>query len=134
MRRRRSCVTAWVSLMAGSPQLPISATRADFLLPFHLEGAAVSGRMVRLGAAANGVLSCHDYPAPIATLLGETLILAVGLAGALKYDGVFTLQTKGNGPVSFLVADVTSDGALRGYAQFDAARIPQKVQIGRAHV
>jgi molecular chaperone Hsp33 len=96
----------------------------DFVLPFHLEGAAVSGRLVRLGAAADGILSRHDYPAPIAALLGETLALAVGLAGALKYDGVFTLQTKGNGPVSFLVADVTSEGHLRGYAQFDPARVP----------
>jgi molecular chaperone Hsp33 len=43
---------------------------ADFVLPFHLEGAAVSGRLVRLGAAANGILSRHDYPAPIAALLG----------------------------------------------------------------
>lgn len=101
----------------------------DFVLPFHLEGAAVSGRLVRLGAAADGILSRHDYPAPIAALLGETLALSVGLAGALKYDGVFTLQTKGSGPVSFLVADVTSDGSLRGYAQFDPERIPADVAI-----
>jgi molecular chaperone Hsp33 len=105
------------------------APHADFVLPFHLEGAAVSGRLVRLGAAADSILSRHDYPAPIATLLGETLTLAVGLAGALKYDGVFTLQTKGNGPVAFLVADVTSDGALRGYAQFDPARMPKDVPV-----
>jgi molecular chaperone Hsp33 len=101
----------------------------DFVLPFHLEGAAVSGRLVRLGAAADGILSRHDYPPPIAALLGETLALSVGLAGALKYDGVFTLQTKGNGPVSFLVADVTSEGHLRAYAQFDAARIPADATV-----
>lgn len=101
----------------------------DFVLPFHLEGAAVSGRLVRLGAAANGILSRHDYPAPIAALLGETLALSVGLAGALKYEGVFTLQTKGSGPVSFLVADVTSEGHLRGYAQFDPARVPADAAI-----
>lgn len=101
----------------------------DFVLPFHLEGAAVSGRLVRLGAAANGILSRHDYPAPIAALLGETLALAVGLAGALKYEGVFTLQTKGNGPVSFLVADITSEGNLRAYAQFDPERVPATAAI-----
>ena len=84
---------------------------------------------MRLGPAANEILSRHDYPTPIAALLGETLALSAGLAGALKYDGVFTLQTKGNGPVSFLVADVTSDGALRGYAQFDAARVPEDARM-----
>jgi molecular chaperone Hsp33 len=108
-----------------------SAPRADFVLPFHLEGASVSGRFVRLGPAANAILSRHDYPPPIAALLGETLLLSAGLAGALKYDGVFTLQAKGSGPVSILVADVTTDGALRGYAQYDAARIPAEVTLRR---
>ena len=114
--------------MAGRT-LPLLPVRADFVLPFHLEGGAVSGRLVRLGPAANGVLSRHNYPAPIAALLGETLALSAALAGALKYDGVFTLQTKGNGPVSFVVADITSDGAMRGYAQFDATRVPADTRM-----
>src|SRR5262249_39059583 len=46
-----------------------------------------------------------------------------GLAGALKYEGVFTLQTKGDGPVRLMVADVTSEGDVRGYAQFDAEKL-----------
>jgi molecular chaperone Hsp33 len=57
-------------------------------------------------------------------LLGEAITLAILLAGALKYDGIFTLQTKGDGPVRLLVADVKTDGAVRGYAQYDAARLP----------
>ena len=32
-------------------------------------------------------------------MLGEAIALAAALAGALKYDGVFTLQTKGDGPI-----------------------------------
>src|SRR5207237_2704445 len=54
------------------------------------------------------------------------------LAGALKYDGVFTLQTKGDGPLHLLVADVTSTGNLRGYAQFDAARLERAIAAQRA--
>jgi molecular chaperone Hsp33 len=53
-------------------------------------------------------------------VLAEALALAPLLAAALKYEGIFTLQTKGDGPVSMLVVDVTSAGDLRGYAQFDA--------------
>ena len=45
------------------------------------------------------------------------------MAGGLKYDGIFTLQAQGDGPVSLLMADVTSAGALRGTARFDAARL-----------
>ncbi len=56
-------------------------------------------------------------------MLGEAITLAVLLAGALKYDGVFTLQTKGDGPIRLMVADVSTDGAVRGYAQYDAAKL-----------
>jgi len=47
----------------------------------------------------------------------------VVLAGALKYDGIFTLQTKGDGPIRLMVADVSTAGAVRGYAQYDAAKV-----------
>src|SRR5271167_4245820 len=56
-------------------------------------------------------------------MLGEAITLAVILAGALKYDGIFTLQTKGDGPIRLMVADVSTSGALRGYAQYDAAKL-----------
>jgi len=50
--------------------------------------------------------------------LGEAVTLSALLAGMLKYDGVFTLQIRGNGPVDLLVCDATSAGDLRGYARF----------------
>lgn len=91
--------------------------------PFQLESLGLRGRLVRLGGVAQSVIGAHDYPDPIARLLGETLALCAGLAAALKFDGIFTLQTKGNGPVSMVVTDVTSDGEMRGYAEFDEARL-----------
>ncbi|MCH2394722.1 Hsp33 family molecular chaperone [Oceanibaculum sp.] len=94
----------------------------DMLLPFQIESLGLRGRMARLGGEVDAVLRRHDYPEPVARMLGEALALAVLLAGALKYDGVFTLQIQSDGPISLLVADVTSDGHLRGYAQFDADR------------
>ena len=95
----------------------------DIVQPFQLDPFALRGRLVRLGPTVDRILAQHDYPEPVATLLGEAITLAVLLAGALKYDGVFTLQTKSNGPVRLLVADVKTDGAVRGYAQYDAKRL-----------
>jgi molecular chaperone Hsp33 len=95
----------------------------DVIQPFRLDPFALRGRLVRLGPTVDRILGQHDYPKPVATLLGEAITLAVLLAGALKYDGVFTLQTKGDGPVRLLVADVKTDGAVRGYAQYDANRL-----------
>jgi len=95
----------------------------DLIQPFQLETTAFRGRLVRLGASLDEIFGKHDYPAPVARLLSEALALAGALAGALKYDGIFTLQTKGDGPVGMMVADVTSTGDVRGYAQFDRARV-----------
>ena len=95
----------------------------DLVQPFQLEAQAIRGRLVRLGPLVEDVLSRHAYPEPVASLLGQTLALSATLAGIFKYDGVFTLQTKGDGPVGMLVTDVTSKGEMRGYARFDEARL-----------
>ena len=95
----------------------------DLIQPFRIDPFALRGRLVRLGATVDRILSQHDYPEPVAAILGEAITLAIVLAGALKYDGIFTLQTKTDGPVRLIVADVSSDGAVRGYAQYDEARL-----------
>jgi molecular chaperone Hsp33 len=59
----------------------------------------------------------------VSRLLGELFVLAATLAGGLKFKGTFSLQVRGAGPVSLMIADCTNDGAMRGYAKFDAARV-----------
>ena len=88
----------------------------DLVQPFQIEASALHGRLVRLGPTVDEILRRHDYSTPVARLLGECLALTAALAAALKYESVFSLQIKGDGPVKMLVADVTSDGGLRGYA------------------
>ncbi len=95
----------------------------DLLQPFRLGRQRLRGQHVRLGAPAHTILSQADYPRPVATLLGELLALSVVLGGSLKYDGVFTAHARGEGAVRTLVADLTSDGALRGYASYDRAAV-----------
>lgn len=95
----------------------------DLIQPFQIDRFDLRGRLVRLGPAIDTILTRHAYAEPVAALLGEAVALACVLAAAMKYEGIFTLQTKGDGPVRLLVADVTSDGALRGYAEADAARL-----------
>jgi molecular chaperone Hsp33 len=93
------------------------------------------GRFVRLGSTAATILSRHAYPPVVSRLLGEALVLGTTLAAALKFDGVFTLQVRGDGPVSLLVADYVSSegqpGAIRGYAQFDTARLDRVLAGGQ---
>jgi molecular chaperone Hsp33 len=131
--------------MIGAPA-PVDSTGAaqppetDIVQAFQLERAAVRGRLVRLGPLLDDVLARHAYPPVIEQLLAELLTATVLLASLLKYDGVFTLQVKGNGPVSVIVADVTTDGVVRGYAGFDRARLPEgadatpRALIGEGHL
>jgi molecular chaperone Hsp33 len=104
----------------------------DLIRPFQIAPFALRGRLVRLGPVLDRIAGGHGYPESVAAMLGEAVALAALLAGALKYDGVFTLQTKGDGPIGMMVADVTSAGAVRGYAQFDAASLDRVGAAGNS--
>lgn len=113
----------------GGPGRPTD----DLVQPFQLESggegeARLTGRLARLGAVVDDVLSRHDYPEPVAHLLGEAIALCATLAGALKFDGIFTFQIQGDGPVSLLLADIETrdDGErylVRGYAKHDDEKV-----------
>lgn len=103
----------------------MSAPQGDFLLPFQLDNVGLRGRLVRLTGVADRVMSAHGYPEPVAELLSQSLALAAVTGGGLKYDGVFTFQTKSDGPITLMVADMTSDGEMRGYASFSEEGIDQ---------
>lgn len=95
----------------------------NIVQPFQLEKTQLRGRAVRLGSVLDEILGPHDYPLPVAHLVAETITLAALLSSMLKYEGIFTLQTKGDGPVGMLVADMTSKGEIRGCASFDKERV-----------
>jgi molecular chaperone Hsp33 len=106
--------------MEGAGPVPVPD---DIVQPFQIENGVARGRLVRLGPAVERVIGGHDFPEPVAALLAEMLALAVVVAGIFKFEGVFSLQAKGDGPVGLVVVDLTTEGALRGYAQFDAERL-----------
>ena len=97
----------------------VPGVTGDIVLPFRIETQAVRGKLVRLGATVDRIVSRQDYPLPVATLLGELAVLAALVGSALKVEGILTVQIKGEGAIGMLVADATSDGAIRGYAQYD---------------
>ena len=85
-------------------------------LPFFLPDRPVRGRLVRLGPLADALLTRHDNHPVVTSLIGQALALAAGLCSALKFRGSFSIQAKGDGPVSMLLADCTDAGELRGHA------------------
>lgn len=95
----------------------------DVIRPFQLESSSLRGRIVRFGTVLDEILNAHDYPEVVSRLLAETITLGSLLASMLKFEGIFTLQTSGDGPVSMLVVDMTSTGDIRACASFDAEKI-----------
>ncbi len=102
----------------------------DRVLPFQLDALGVRGRLVRLGPSLDAIIERHGYPLAVARPLAEAMVLCVALATSLKYDGIFTLQISGDGPIRLLVTDLTSEGALRGYAQFDSWKLAVALGTG----
>src|SRR6266702_2646266 len=98
--------------MIGSAIDAGSDVNFDTIQPFQLDLSNVRGRAVRLGPVLNAVLSKHDYPPQVEQLVAEATIIAVLLASLLKFDGIFTLQTRGDGAITTLVADVTTAGEV----------------------
>jgi molecular chaperone Hsp33 len=95
----------------------------DFVSAFQIEGEPVRGRIARLGAVVDDILTRHEYPEPVANLLGEACALAALVGASLKFEGRLIIQAQGDGPVAYVVADYDTTGALRGYCRFDAERV-----------
>src|SRR5665213_3294427 len=74
----------------------LGAAADDIVQPFQVDPFRLRGRLVRLGPVIDEILTRHAYPAAVAAMLGEAIAIAVTMAGA-----------------------------LRGYAQFDRARLDE---------
>ena len=102
----------------------------DLVQPFHVDALGVNGRVVRLGPVLDEVVAPHGYPEPVSDLVAQTVVLAATLASVLKFDGVFTLQIQGDGPVGLVMADITSGGGTRCYARYDEDRLAALAEAG----
>jgi molecular chaperone Hsp33 len=122
---------------------PSESTADDSILPFEVAALDLRGRIVRLGPMLDDILARHDYPSPVAKLLGEAIVLTVLLGSSLKFDGRFILQTQADGPVRMLVVDYMSPGKVRACARFDESRVAAAIAsqeasagnlLGRGHL
>jgi molecular chaperone Hsp33 len=95
---------------------------SDLLHVFVFEEIAVRGALVQLDATWRFVRSLHAHPPPIEALLGEGLVAAALLASTLKSgtENVL-LQMQGEGPVTLLVAECSSDFGVRCTTRYSGA-------------
>ncbi|MEO1407823.1 MAG: Hsp33 family molecular chaperone HslO [Pseudomonadota bacterium] len=104
----------------------------DMVANFQVENRPLRGRVARLGSLSLGpILARHDYPVELARLLGEAATLAALVGSSLKFKGKLLVQAEGDGPVSLLVGEYSTDGSLRGYARYDKAAWDNLERINR---
>lgn len=90
---------------------------SDTLLKFTFRGAPVRGELVRLEDAWQAITALHDYPEPVARLLGEMTAAAALLAANIKFAGNLILQVYGDGPLKLAVVECQPDLRLRATAK-----------------
>ena len=88
----------------------------DTLQRFLFENLAVRGELVHLDATWQAVLENHNYPLPVQKVLGELMTAVSLLMATIKFNGLLIAQIQGNGPVSLLVVEGSSDKTLRATA------------------
>jgi molecular chaperone Hsp33 len=123
--------TAMTENLLASLGLDRPETGDDAVVPFTLEKLDTRGRVVRLGAALDTILGRHDYPLPVARLLGEAVVLSALIGSSLKFEGRFILQTQTDGPVNLIVVDFDAPDGMRGYARFDREALVKAAEEGK---
>lgn len=95
----------------------------DKCVSFNLDNNKFRGRIVRLENVTDEMFKLQKYPDNVGKAVAETAALGVVLADLMKFNGIWILQIQGDGPISVLVADVTSEGKVRATAKYDEAKM-----------
>ena len=89
----------------------------DTLQRFIFDGTDIRGEIVTLADSYRDILAHASYPEPVSQLLGEFLAAASLLGATLKHRGIITVQARGNGALSAMMAECTYDNHVRGIAR-----------------
>ncbi|MCF3594761.1 Hsp33 family molecular chaperone HslO [Rhodobacteraceae bacterium LMO-12] len=101
----------------------------DTILPFQLDRSDIRGRVARLDGVLGGILSQHDYPAPVEALVAEMVLLTALIGQTIKLRWKLSLQVQSKGPVRMIATDYFApeeeggSAKIRAYASFDQDRI-----------
>ena len=112
----------------------------DTLQRFLFDALGIRGLIVHLDATQQALLQSHPYPAPVASLLGQTAAASLLLSGIIKFDGSLTLQAQGASkppaPLELLLVQATAQRTLRGMARW-RGEVPDGTlseQFGAGHL
>ncbi|XKE44643.1 Hsp33 family molecular chaperone HslO [Halomonas organivorans] len=91
----------------------------DQIQRFLFEDTNIRGEIVHLEQAHAEVMERHDYPPAVTRQLGELLAAVALLTETIKLDGTMSIEVRGKGPLSLLMAESNPGGELRAIARLD---------------
>lgn len=93
---------------------------SDLMHRFLFDQTDIRGEMVTLSDSYQRVLESNaNLPPAAQALLGEFVAAVSLLSSTLKFDGILTLQARGDGPLPLIMAECTHHKAVRAIARPD---------------
>ncbi|WP_148253089.1 Hsp33 family molecular chaperone HslO [Aidingimonas lacisalsi] len=89
----------------------------DQIQRFLFDNTDVRGELVTLESAYKEVLTRQAHPEPVTRLLGELLAAVALLTETVKLDGTLSIEVRGQGALSLLMAESNPGGELRAIAR-----------------
>lgn len=91
----------------------------DSLQRFLFDGTDIRGEITTLSATYQELLANQQYPPQVALLFGEFIAAVSLISTMLKDTGMITIQARGDGPVTTLMAECSQGDKLRGIVRGD---------------
>ena len=90
-------------------------SKTDQIHRFIFDNTDVRGELVSLEKSFQEAFSHQQCPLELKPIFGQFIAAVALLSETLKFDGIMTLQARGSGPVSLIMAEANSRGELRGF-------------------
>lgn len=100
----------------------------DYINRFLFDETDMRGEIVAIENTFQEAYQHQTFPKQLAPIFGDFLAGAALLAEVLKFEGILTLQARGEGDVALIMAETNHEGHLRGIIRLqpdvDEASIP----------
>ena len=109
--------------------------RNDGVVSFTLNDS-VRGRFARIDKSLSTILSQHNYPEDVVSLMAEAILLTVMIGQAIKLRWKLSVQIRGSDSIKLIAVDYFSPDAasgfanIRAYAKFDFQALENNIKSG----
>lgn len=97
---------------------------SDNLQRFVFDELDARGAIVQLQETCTAIQNTHHYPPALAILLNQFAAAVCLLRDSIKGDSAVTLQLRGQGAVSLIMADCMADRRVRAIAEYNTEALP----------